>query len=165
MRDGLILASTLGAATGIRSTAGLATLALGPTPTRSCGRGMRSNLVRRALGVAFVAEVLADKLAPLPSRTDASPLAGRALLGAAAAAAAARRIGGSGLAAAVVGSTTALGTAWLATAWRTAARARGIVDVVPALAEDATVLALGAATRRRLSRATAAGQARKLLRR
>lgn len=146
MPDGVILAAMLGAATGIRSTAGLATLAVGPPFPGSPGRGMRSDLVRRVLEVAFVAEVVADKLVPLPSRTDAVPLAGRALLGAAAAAAGARWIGGSRLGAAVVGSTMAVGAAWLATAGRTAARARGIVDALPALAEDATVIALGAAT-------------------
>jgi len=148
VRDGLILASTLGAATGIRSTAGLATLALGPPTTHA--RGTRSRLLRGALGAAFLAEVLADKLVTLPSRIDASPLAGRALLGAAAAAAAARRTAESKLAAAVVGSATAVGTAWLATAGRSAARGRGVPDVLPALVEDATVIALGAAARRRL---------------
>ena len=152
MPDCLILAAMLGAATGIRSIAGLATLAVGHKYPGSPGRGMRSGLVRRALEVAFLTEVVADKLVPLPSRTDAAPLAGRALLGATAAAAASRRIGGSRFSAAVVGSTMAVGTAWIATAGRMAARARGIVDVLPALAEDATVIALGAATRRRLSR-------------
>ena len=152
MRDELVTALALGAATGIRSTSALAMLGLMP---RSGAWGLvGSRVVRSAAALAFAGEVLADKLLPLPARTEPLPLAGRALLGAVGAAAAATPFGRGRLASALVGSVTAVATAWVATSSRAAATRRGVPDVVPAVVEDVVVLGLAALAAREMARAS-----------
>lgn len=150
MRDGLILASTLGAATGIRSTAGLAALGVGHgLPS---GRRLKPETVRRAAVAAYAGESIADKLLPLPDRTDPLPLIGRVVLAAGGAVLAASCVDAPHRIAALAGSATAVATAWLATRGRAAARARGLPDAVPAILEDLVVIGLAAHAIQGLSR-------------
>lgn len=151
MKDHVPLSLMLGAATGIRSTAGFGALAA--TAGIVSGSRLASPRVRRLVAGAVVGETLADKVAPLPPRTDPLPLGGRAVLGGAAAVVAASWIGGSRVGSAVIGTLAAAGSAWVATRLRSAVRERGTADVIPALGEDLVVAGLATATTERLSRA------------
>ena len=135
------LAALLGAATGIRSTGGLAILATADAAPK--GSALRSGGVRAAVLAAAAGEALADKLAHLPARTEPVPLGGRVLLGALTAGLAARWCRHDPTGPALLGAGTAAATAWLATTTRAAAQARYLPDEWPALAEDAAVAAMG----------------------
>jgi uncharacterized membrane protein len=140
----LARAAALGAATGSRSSAGVAALALssrrsdpGPVLSRLGGRG--GTVV--ACGLA-VGEAVLDKLPATPARTSPQALVPRAALGAATAAGAARRDGHDGTLAGAVGLAAALVTSVLAVRARAAASARFGSDLPGALAEDALCAAL-----------------------
>jgi uncharacterized protein (UPF0548 family) len=117
----------LGAITGIRSTAGIAALT------------MKRRTPLRALALlAAAVELVLDKTSVVGNRTDALPLAGRAVLGAALANVASRRGGGGGgLSASMLGCATAILTAHLATRAR---RRLPVSNLVGGLLEDAVVL-------------------------
>lgn len=135
------LAALLGAATGIRSTAGFAILAT--TRARPKGSWLGGGMVRRALEAALAGEMVADKAASLPSRTDPLPWAGRVVLGAAAAAMAASWKGSSRAESGVVGGLVAAAAAWTATRLRGAVEAGRAPDLLFALGEDLAVITLG----------------------
>lgn len=119
----------LGAATGMRSFAGPATLAL------------RHGGPMGWVGAAMAAgEMVADKTAAIGNRTDPAPLAGRALMGALVGGLLARRAGERALGGALLGAGVAVAAAHLAF------RVRGRVPgYAAALAEDAIVAAICAA--------------------
>ena len=141
-------AACLGAATGLRSMSGLAALTMlleaGGAPPRS-GFGIRALATgpgRVAVRAAATGEVIADKLLPLPARTDPLPLIGRLLLGAAGGWALARLERSHALLPAVTGAAAAAAVAVTATRWRADATANGTPDVIVALSEDLCVALL-----------------------
>lgn len=142
------VAALLGAATGIRAMGGLAILATSEAPPR--GSPLREPAVRATVLAAAAGEVLADKVAHLPARTEPGPLLGRMGLGALAGGLAARWTGRPTVAAALVGAGAAAATAWAATTVRGAFARSYLPDEWPALAEDGAVAAMGAAAHRRL---------------
>lgn len=138
-----VLAALLGAATGLRSTAGFAILATSddiPKDSRLRGPAVKAVALAAAAG-----EALADKVAPLPPRTEPAPLAGRAALGAAAGALVARWRGEDALGPALLAAGAAVTAAWAATAIRRQVQRRSLPDEWPALAEDLAVVGLGKA--------------------
>ena len=93
-------AALLGLATGGRSTLGITALAVTAPRTGSL---LTSRWVRRAAGLASVAELAGDKLPQAPSRLAPAGLAARLAAGAAAGAVLARRSGSTGSAVALSG--------------------------------------------------------------
>ena len=143
MTDPRLAGVALGVITGVRSTAGLTTIA------QSASRFSRSTLL------AAAGEAIADKVIDLPARTKVAPLAGRGVLGAASAAVFARRHGGSVVEAATIGAAAALASAFVFTRLRRfVTRNYDVPDAIMGLAEDAIVLA-GSAWILRVSRASA----------
>jgi ABC-type uncharacterized transport system permease subunit len=142
MTDPRLAGAALGVITGVRSTAGLTTIA------QSAGRFSRSSLL------AAAGEAIADKVIDLPARTEVAPLAGRGVLGAASAAVFARRHDGSIVEAATIGAAAALASAFVFT-WlrRFITKNYDVPDAIIGLAEDAIVLA-GSAWILRVSRAS-----------
>ena len=134
----LVKAAALGVATGSRSTAGVAALAL--TSSSADGGAVLSRLASRpgtvaALGAA-AGELVADKLPFTPSRLAASGMAPRLTLAAAAATGVARRDGESPEPAAVVATAAAVVGAVLGTRLRAVAARRFGSDRPGALIED-----------------------------
>lgn len=143
----LARAAALGAATGGRSSAGPAAVALSSTAT---DRGMASRLGtpagRAVAGVFALGEAVADKLPVTPPRTRAPGLAPRLLLAPVAAVVAGRRttpdpdVWNAAEAVAAVGA--ALATAVGGVRLRAALAARLGSDLPGALLEDAVVAGL-----------------------
>jgi hypothetical protein len=135
----------IGAITGVRSMAGLATLAQMRSPaTSGARRPARRSRSGFGLTTALFAagEAVADKAIALPARTEAAPLIGRGVLGAVAAGFIAKQRGTNLVEAAVIGGATALLTAVVATGLRRVlTHALGVRDPAVGLAEDALVLA------------------------
>ena len=117
---------TLGALTGMRSMAGLATLA-------ASHRGA----ARAAMAVAAAGEMIADKTSWIGDRTDPLPLAGRAIMGAGVGALVARQHDDSALLGGMLGAATALVTAHLAYRVR---KRLPLSSVASGLVEDSLVL-------------------------
>jgi uncharacterized membrane protein len=148
----LLRAAAIGAATGSRSTAGVAALALtstpadpGPVVSRLGSRA--GSVVSAALAVG---ELLADKSPAAPARTAPSGLLPRAALGTSTAAGVARREGHDPTLAGLVGLGAAVGTAALGVQARAAAARRLGSDLPGAFTEDVLAATLGWwATRRR----------------
>jgi len=141
----LLRAAALGAASGSRSAAGLAAVALtsrpddtGPVASRLGGRtgGALS-------GLAAAGELVADKLPGVPSRLAPLGLIPRAAFGATSAAAVARRDGHDPTLPGLVGAAAAIGTAVLGVHLRAAAQRRFGSDRPGAVAEDLIAAALG----------------------
>lgn len=123
-------AAILGAATGARSFAGAAALALRGRP--------RAGWARAAILVAAAGEAVGDKLPMTPPRSAPAGLAGRVVCGALVGAATAGRRG------AAVGAAFALATTYPSERARALLGEKtGIPDPVIAVAED--VIAYGAA--------------------
>jgi len=131
----------LGAATGMRSTVGLASVILRRSP--GLGGPFARPAARPAAVVAVGAEIVLDKLPFTGSRLDPPGLIGRAAFGALAAAGLARAGRRHPLPAAVVAAGAALATAKVAHDLR-ARVATGTNATAVALVEDATALALAA---------------------
>jgi uncharacterized membrane protein len=135
----LLRAVALGAASGSRSTAGVAALAAtsGPEDRGAvAGRlGGRTGTTLSALAAA--GEFAGDKLPSTPTRTGLPPLLARAAAGAVAAGAVATRDGDDPAAPAVIGLVTAVATTFLAVRARAAAAERLGSDRPGAVAEDA----------------------------
>ena len=138
MSGALADAALLAAATGLRSSAAPAFL----SRAASCGRLSlpgRPLLLRRLgdprvaalLAAALAGEMVADKLPFVPDRTSPPALAGRMLSGA------------------LAGAAVAAASAHAGYRLRGYAAGRGLPDLPVALAEDAAVLACGAAFLRR----------------
>jgi uncharacterized membrane protein len=143
-------AAALGAITGVRSLAGLATLTAGRGRTgAAAGESRLERLLADPVASGLVqwaaaGEMVADKLPAIPARTEPVPLAGRIGLGALAGLLVARRRAGPALAAALVGGAVAAASTVAVTGLRRRLAARGVPDLALGLAEDAAV---GAARR------------------
>ncbi|WP_300018846.1 hypothetical protein [Pseudonocardia sp.] len=141
----LLRAAAIGAASGSRSTAGLAAVALTST---AADRGVvASRLGSRAgtvsTAVAAATEFAMDKSPAAPPRTAPPGLVPRAAFGAATAAGVAGRDGDDGRLAAVVGLLSALGAAVLGVRARAAAERRFGSDLPGAITEDLVAAGLG----------------------
>ncbi|MEO7261607.1 MAG: DUF4126 domain-containing protein [Jatrophihabitantaceae bacterium] len=133
----LMRAIMLGLATGGRSTAGLAALAL---TNGSSGGALGSPWTRRLAGVAAAGELVGDKLPQTPSRLQPRGLALRLAFGAVAGAVLTHREGGSRNRAALAGALGLLGAgagSRLGASWRQTAGRRFGKDLPGALIEDA----------------------------
>jgi uncharacterized membrane protein len=141
-------AAALGALSGMRSMAGLTTLSRRFGKRRSrhrAGRLLSNRLVRRALPVLAIGELIADKLPFLPDRTTPLPLAGRALIGSVLGGLVATEERASVLLGAGIGAVTAVATAYVAVHARKFAHDRlSIPDAVVGGFEDTLVLGLAA---------------------
>jgi uncharacterized membrane protein len=135
----LLRAAALGAATGSRSTAGIAAVAL--TARRDDPGALASRLGGRTGGaltaVAAAGELVLDKLPVVPSRLAPQGLAPRIAFGATAAGAVARRDGHDSGLPGLVGAASAVGNALLWVRLREAGRRRFGTDRPGAFAEDA----------------------------
>ncbi|GAA3233279.1 hypothetical protein GCM10017691_28770 [Pseudonocardia petroleophila] len=140
----LLRAAALGAASGARSTAGVAAIALTSAGDDRGPAGRLGGRTGTTLSALMAAgELVADKLPSTPSRTDPPGLLPRAALGAGSAAAVARRDGEDATLAGVIGVLAALGAAALGVRARAAASDRFGSDLPGALAEDAVAALLG----------------------
>ncbi len=117
----------LGALSGTRSMAGVATLAWG-----------NGGVAKPLLALAFAGEMLADKTSIIGDRVDPLPLSGRALMGGIVGAVVAGRHDRSRLAGALLGAGAAVATAHLAYHAR---KRLPLSSVAGGLLEDALVLA------------------------
>ena len=118
-----------GTLTGMRSMAGLATLAWPHT-----------GVARPVMALAAAGEMIADKTPLVGDRVDALPLAGRAIIGALLGALIAREEGQSALVGGIVGSAAALAAAHLAYHVRKRLPASSVAG---GLLEDSLVVAIG----------------------
>lgn len=149
-------AALLGAASGSRSTMGLAALAV----TAQAGWLARPP-VRLACVVGAAIELVIDKLPITPSRLQARGLISRAVTGAASAAIVARRFDRSNnelqlAVAAAIGAAAAMKSAFIGAGWRQLAARRFGSDRPGAVAEDlvaATVALAGVVPTRAATRA------------
>lgn len=140
----LLRAAALGAASGARSSAGVAAIALTSSGADRGAAGRLGGRTGTALSTLLAAgEAVADKLPSTPSRTEPPGLLPRAALGATSAAAVAGRDGDDATLAGVVGLLAALGAAALGTRARGAAARRFGSDLPGALTEDALAALLG----------------------
>jgi uncharacterized membrane protein len=128
-RAAMLKTVALGALTGVRSMAGLTTLA-----------ASRGGAARTVLTVVALGEMVADKTPWIGNRTDAVPLAGRAFMGAAVGALVAVEQDQNEALGALVGAATAVAAAHLAYHVRTRLLPRGAMG---GAVEDAFVLAVG----------------------
>lgn len=144
----------LGALTGVRSMAPAALVTRETngrshwlpwrrtTPERLLG----SRRLSAALGIAALAEIVADKLPFVPARTDIGSLFGRALFGGMLGASVADMVGARRLAPMLAGATAAVASAAAAYHARRWLHDRtGVPDPALGLVEDAVVLAAGRA--------------------
>jgi uncharacterized membrane protein len=134
----LLRAAALGAASGSRSTAGVAAVAFTSVPGDQ-GRlasGLGSSTGRAIAGVAAVGELVADKLPSTPSRLAPPALGGRLLFGGTSAAAVARRDGHDPVLPALVGTAGALAASVLGNRLRATAAQRFGSDKPGAFLED-----------------------------
>jgi uncharacterized membrane protein len=127
-RDTLERIVVLGALSGMRSMAGLATLAL-PRP----------GLARPVLALAAAGEMIADKTPMVGDRIDALPLAGRAIMGATAGTLIAREQHQNALFGAILGAAAALVAAHLAYHGR---KRLPVSSIAGGLLEDSLVIAI-----------------------
>jgi uncharacterized membrane protein len=149
----LLHALALGAASGARSSAGLAAVALTSTPTDhgalASRLGGRVGTVATAL--MSVGELVVDKLPTTPSRLAVKGLVPRLVLGATAAATQANRDRRPVVFPALVGAAGAAGFSYLGTRFRAAAQERFGSDRPGAIAEDVAAGVLGYLGARRSS--------------
>ena len=117
----------LGALTGMRSMAGVATLA-----------GSHRGATRAVMAVAAAAEMIADKTPWIGNRTDPLPLAGRVIIGAGIGMFVAHQNDDSTLLGGILGAATALAAAHLAYRIR---KRSPLPSVASGLLEDSLVLA------------------------
>jgi uncharacterized membrane protein len=120
----------IGAVTGMRSMAGIATLSLA-----------RAGMTRRIMPALALGEMILDKTPFAGDRIDALPLAGRASLGALTGGVIAREHGDSAALGGLLGAASAIATAHLAYHAR---KGLSWPNVAGGLAEDAIVLAIAA---------------------
>jgi hypothetical protein len=116
----------LGALTGMRSMAGLATLAV-----------PHGGATRAAMAVAAAGEMVADKTSWIGDRTDPLPLAGRVTIGAGVGALVAHKHDENALLGGMLGAATALVAAHLAFRLR---KRLSLSSVASGLLEDSLVL-------------------------
>ena len=145
--DHMLLVSSLflGAASGLRSQLGVATVVARSNPALPLV--FRNSWTRRLLVVAAAGELVADKLPNTPSRLSPPGIAGRLALGALAAGLLAHTRDASWFPAAVVGASSAAVAAKVGHDAR-ARLAQRVPDPAVAVVEDALALALAAAASR-----------------
>ncbi|MER8029865.1 DUF4126 family protein [Streptomyces bauhiniae] len=141
-RTGLV-----GAATGLRSTWGLAAISWATGPSSAVPAAVRRPRVRGATLVAAMTELVADKSPHVPGRLSPAGLAPRLLIGAALGAALSRRRPGEGVppvAGAAIGAATAFAAAFAGTRWRRTATGahQAWTDPMAAAVEDIATAAL-----------------------
>jgi uncharacterized membrane protein len=137
----------IGAATGGRTTAGLAALAVTGVPHAAVTAPkplwwLQKRWSKPVQLAALVGELIVDKLPSTPSRLHAGSLGLRTATGAAAATALAQRNSSDVASAALLGGFGALAGSVLGARWRRRAARRGVADLVPALIEDAVTVAI-----------------------
>jgi uncharacterized membrane protein/uncharacterized protein (UPF0548 family) len=136
----------LGATTGVRSFAGLATVTTARGHAGAAAgesrleRWLAEPAVGGAVELAAAGEMVADKLPGIPPRTEPLPLLGRVAFGALVGALVGRRRQRGALVPALVGGAAAAAAAVGATRLRQALARRGVPDLPVGLAEDALVL-------------------------
>ena len=141
----LLRSAALGAATGARSSAGIAALAFTSRPTDE-GRiasVLGSRRGRLVAAVLAAGELITDKLPVTPGRTGPPGLAPRVAFGATAAAGLARREGDQYALPALVGVGTAVAAAFLGQRLRGVVADRFGSDLPGAVFEDAAAALLG----------------------
>ena len=139
-----------GVATGGRTFTGLAALTLAtPSPSSKQPDAVLAKPWVKALVVAIAAqELVADKLPNTPSRLKAAPITVRGLTGAGTGIIIARREGAgptdrtTEIVCSLIGAAAALTGSWLGARWRKWAAPRLGGDLVAALIEDASVIAI-----------------------
>jgi uncharacterized membrane protein len=141
----LLRALALGAASGARSSAGLAAVALTST---SKDHGVLASRLGGRVGTAVTAlmavgELVVDKLPATPSRLAVQALVPRLALGATAAGAQAGRDGRPVVLPALVGAAGAAGFSYLGARFRAVAQERFGSDRPGAVTEDVAAAALG----------------------
>lgn len=141
----LELAALAGAATGLRSTAGMAALINAGVP--GLPRQLTGHAAQVAASLGVVGELVADKLPSAPSRLEPAGLGGRVVLAAAAGAVLARGAKDPLLPAVVVAGAAALLSARIGHDVRAAASKR-VPPAAAATAEDMVALGLAAASAR-----------------
>lgn len=139
----------VGAATGSRSTSGVAACALTRAGPDRVDAVLHKPRVPRIALTAVAGELVVDKLPKTPSRTTPAGLLPRLLLGAGTASVLAARRGDSQPLAAVVGSLAAAGTSFAGVRARAASAVRLGSDVPGAIVEDMLALGLAFAASRR----------------
>jgi uncharacterized membrane protein len=148
----VLSAAALGAASGARSTAGIAALAFTSRPDDDgrIGSKLGSRAGRIGAAVSAGGELVADKLPATPARTGPPGLAARVVLGGIAAAGVAARKGEGPGVPVLVAVGTAVAAAFLGERLRGVAAGRLGSDLPGALSEDvlAALLALWGARRR-----------------
>jgi uncharacterized membrane protein len=137
---GVLAAALVGAATGLRSSMGLAGVVLGTDPNRLPGP-LRTGRARVAATVAALTEVAADKRPDAPDRTAPAGLAARIVFGALAGGLAARSRRTSVVAGTVTAAGAAVGAAYGGMALR-ARLSRRFPPLAVALGEDALAVGL-----------------------
>ncbi len=142
LRRGIVASMLLGAASGLRSQLGVATVVA--RSDSSLPQVLRRPLTRRLLMVAAAGELIADKLPATPSRLAPLGIASRLLLGALAAGLFAETQRAPWRAAAAIGATSAALAAKLGHDLR-ALLARHAPDPAVAVVEDAVAVGLAAA--------------------
>lgn len=146
----LARAAALGAATGARSSMGIAALACRARRDDPAAAGFLARPTVRALPVLMAAsEVGFDKHPAIPPRDSPEGLAPRVVLAAGSAEVMTRRDQREGGPAALVAAASAVGTALAGMRWRDAARRRFGTDLPGALLEDAAAGLLAWAGSRR----------------
>jgi uncharacterized membrane protein len=140
----LVGAFLLGAATGLRSTSGLAAVVIGADP-QGLPSFLRGRPARTLVALGTLSELVIDKLPATGSRLDPGPLAGRIVLGGLAGGLFARGRRHPVLPAVAVGAVAALVSAKVGHDSRVAL-AKRVSDPVAAVMEDLTTgtLAIGA---------------------
>ena len=141
-RRGIVASVLLGAASGLRSQLGVATVVA--RSDSSLPQILRRPLTRRLLMVAAAGELIADKLPATPSRLAPPGIASRLLLGALAAGLFAETQRAPWRPAAAIGATSAALAAKLGHDLR-ARLARHAPDPAVAVVEDAVAVGLAAA--------------------
>jgi|KBSSwiStaDraftv2_1062776.scaffolds.fasta_scaffold686205_2 uncharacterized membrane protein len=141
-RRGIVASMLLGAASGLRSQLGVATVVA--RADSSLPQILRRPLTRRLLMVAAAGELIADKLPATPSRLAPPGIASRLLLGALAAGLFAETQRAPWRPAAAIGATSAALAAKLGHDLR-ARLARHAPDPAVAVVEDAVAVGLAAA--------------------
>jgi uncharacterized membrane protein len=142
LRRGIVASMLLGAASGLRSQLGVATVVA--RSDSSLPQVLRRPLTRRLLMVAAAGELIADKLPATPSRLAPLGIASRLLLGALAAGLFAETQRAPWRPAAAIGATSAALAAKLGHDLR-ARLARHAPDPAVAVVEDAVAVGLAAA--------------------
>ena len=141
----LELAALAGAATGLRSTVGMAALINAGVP--GLPRQLTGRVAKVAASLGAAGELVADKLPSAPDRLEPASLAGRAVLAGAAGAVLARGAKDPLLPTVVVAAAAALVSARIGHDVRAAASKR-MPPAAAATAEDMVALGLAAASAR-----------------